>query len=156
MADRRLRDWEDNFIDESTGLGETDEQTLLQSTDTSNKGKTLVRMVGHLDLIAISPVVNSIDTVLYSMGIGVVSNDLALADLNVGIEQSRSLSGWLWRWRGKVLENATAFNHIDFDIHAQRKMMYGEPRLFIQNATGTGSSFTVLATGLIRCLYLLP
>ncbi len=153
---RRRREWEDNFIDEAGTTAETDEALLIDVTE-SNKGKTLVRMIIDLAVLPTSIIFNSTDVMELNLGIGLVSSEVVTGSINVGISGELPQSGWLWRRRLLVMEAGNAgLIKIDADIRSQRKLLYGEPRLFLSYALEAGTSFNVSVTGLIRCLYLMP
>ncbi len=156
---RRRRQWIDNFVDEAGTTGQTDELNLSGDGDPvkAEKGSTLVRMI--VDLVCIPSVFvgNSVDTMEINLGVGIVSDDLALGSLNVGIQDEIPISGWMWRRRSQIFEGPSApMWRVEMDIRSQRKLMYGEPRLFISYATGQGTPFSVDVSGIVRCLYLLP
>jgi len=157
---RRRRDWHDSFIDEAGTAGGNDETVLLDAApDGANKGRTLVRMIIDLHIQASAPVATGTDLMQVNLGIGMVSEDVLEGSISVGTEGDTPISGWLWRRRVIVAENLSAnlaLLSVEGDIRSQRKLMYGEPRLFIQYTAQTGTAFAVSTTGLIRALYLLP
>ena len=154
---RRQRDWVDIFVDESTADGTLDQEGLIDQT-LSNRGKTLVRMIIGLNIQSALEVVDSVATMIYSVGIGLISSEIGETDtqINVGVQNDVTASGWLFRRRLVVRQGYDGGVRIEADIRAQRKLLYGVPRIFIQNSSNVGTPFTVTSTGLIRCLYLLP
>jgi len=154
---RRRRTWTDQFIDENTTSGALDEDQLISEAQLVeiSKGATLVRMIGNLTVIPTATVNDSTDVMIYSMGIGLVSTDVISGSIDVSSEADTPMSGWLWRVRELVFEANTDVLRINFDIRAQRKLMYGEPRIFMANDLFAGTSFTVSVSGIIRSLYLL-
>ncbi len=155
---RRRRQWTDRLIDESTANAAFDEEFLINPGDTDDigKGSTLVRMIGDMTVHPITIVNNSVDSMVFAMGIGLVSAEVVAGSINVALEGEIPMSGWLWRRRITVFQANMDSLRVEFDIRAQRKLMYGEPRLFLANNVGTGPTFEVVTTGLIRSLYLLP
>ncbi len=154
---RRHREWEDTIINQTGDTADVDEVLLVDAVE-SNKGKTLVRMI--IDLIAIpNPYLGaSVNVMTLSAGVGLVSPEVVLGSINVGIEEEVPQSGWLWRRRLTGIQEVTGSvpSEIHMDIKAQRKLLYGEPRLFLAYTLTQGTSFNVRCSGLIRCLYLLP
>ena len=157
-SQRRKREWQDFFIDEVTADGEIDQEQLTNQGLLEVKGYTLVRMIIRLDVIADAIVEASTDSMVMSLGIGTVFGDLAetSASLNVGAEKDVPVSGWLWRTRLIMGEQWQSMVRINEDIRAQRKIMYGQPRILISSSLNSGVAFTVETVGLVRCLYLLP
>jgi len=155
---RRRRMWTDRFIDEVGVPGEFDEELLINPGDEAEKGMTLVRMIIDLTLRPVPPVSGSLNTVEVSMGIGLVSSEVNAGSIRVDLEGETPMSGWLWRTRFTIGEtlNETGDRRINVDIRSQRKLMYGEPRLFIGYVLQQGAGFFVETVGLIRSLYLMP
>jgi len=155
---RRRRTWTDQFIDEVTAAASIDEDLLISEADLLDigKGSTLVRMIGNLTVHPSTISNDSLDSMVYSMGIGLVSPDVVAGSIDVSSESDTPMSGWLWRVRETVFEANVDALRINFDIRAQRKLMYGEPRIFMANNVGTGPTFSVTVTGIVRSLYLLP
>jgi len=152
---RRSREWQDTFIDESGAVADTDEALLVDTTET-NKGKTLVRMIIDLTALPDAIVFANTSVMEVDLGIGMVSTEVVLGSINVGLVGEVPQSGWLWRRRVFVGRDGSYLLRIEADIRAQRKLLYGEPRLFVAYSLQAGTAFTVDVTGLIRCLYLLP
>jgi len=156
---RRRREWQDFFIDEVTTVGLIDQEQLVRQTAAQDvKGMTLVRMIIGLDVIADGIVNNDTDIMAISLGIGFLAFEISELNIevNVGVQDDVPSSGWLWRKRMLLGETWDSKIRIDEDIRSQRKLMYGQPRLFISAALNSGIGFGVETTGLIRCLYLLP
>ncbi len=154
---RRRRMWSDRFIDEITLTGAIDEELLFNPGDLDiGKGSTLVRMIGDLSLAPNADVSGSTNSMILSLGIGLVSPEVVEGSIQVGLEGELPMSGWLWRRRLVIQESNPVQKIIEFDIRAQRRLMYGEPRLFISNDVNVGTTFSVRTNGLIRVLYLLP
>ncbi len=155
---RRRRLWSDVFIDESTESGGFDEDLLINPADDADKGMTLVRMIIDLTLTPGVFVSGSVDAMIVSLGVGLTSDEVVAGSILVSLEGEVPMSGWLWRWREILLESPSTPGvlRIYDDIRSQRKLMYGEPRLFLGTLTSHGTPFTVLTQGLVRSLYLLP
>jgi len=161
MPGNRRRMWTDSFIDETGTVSQTDEQLLIATPDLDDigKGATLVRMVIGLSVHnsnAETADLGSLTEVV--MGIGLVSPEVLVGSINVGLQDEDPMSGWLWRTRRVVTARTDQHNvlYIEADIRAQRKLMYGEPRLFITYTSQLGTAFGLTVIGLIRSLYLLP
>ncbi len=154
---RRRRQWTDRFIDEVTMSGTGDEELLINPADADNieKGSTLVRMIIDLTVHPEAIVNDSINSVIYDAGIGLVSPEMPALSVLVALEGENPMSGWLFRRRITIFANNVIPMRIEADIRAQRKLMYGEPRLFLGVNVGTGATFNVTTTGLIRSLYLM-
>ena len=90
-----------------------------------------------------------------SLGVGMCSEEVTAGSILVNLEGEKPMSGWLWRRRVVVTENTRDTFRAMADIRSQRKLMYGEPRLFIGYNLNQGAAFTVGVTGLIRSLYLM-
>ncbi len=157
MPARRRREWEDFFISEQTPSESGDTTILSKDGAPDSKGKTLVRIIIGLDVKATLPTGAGGDHMVLSMGIGLASEGI-LSQISVGTEGDVPISGWMWRSRLLIPENQNAVPVIRLtaDLRAQRKLMYGEPRLFIAYVLGQGDGFTVEVVGLLRALYLLP
>jgi len=142
-------------VDETGGPGDTDEEDLTIEVGTQ-KGDTMVRMIIDLWLYPVPMVAGSVEVMEVDLGIGLVSVDLMPGSLNVGIEGAVPQSGWLWRDRVFVPEISQAAGRVRLtaDIRAQRKLMYGEPRLFVTYALSQGDGFNVTVQGIIRTLFL--
>jgi len=153
---RRRRMWTDRFIDESALPGNFDEELLINPADEAEKGMTLVRMIIDLWLRPAAVVAGSAETVEVDLGIGLVSSEVVAGSIRVDLEGEVPMSGWLWRRRVIVAERPETILHLEADIRAQRKLMYGEPRLFIGYVTDAGDGFSTNVTGLVRSLYLMP
>ncbi len=156
---RRRRLWDDQFITEAGGPADEDEHVLIDTQDEENKGKTLVRMIIDLSVAAVPFVAGSNETMAVGMGIGLVSAETPVGTINPLVLSSVPQSGWLWRTRFTIGERGTSdgqFREIHADIRSQRKLMYGEPRLFIAYSLDQGDGFIVGTTGIIRSLFLLP
>ena len=155
---RRRREWQDFFIDEVINVGEIDQEQLVRQEGLDAKGMTLVRMIIGLNVISDGIVNDSVDIVEINLGVGLVSFDIleTSLEINVGNQNDVPMSGWLWRKRVLVGEIWQSQNRIDEDLRSQRKLMYGQPRIFVSSSLNSGTAFAVEVTGLIRCLYLLP
>jgi len=154
---RRRREWFDTFVTETTGPAQSDEKILVDVGE-ENKGKTLVRLIIDLSIQANVAVPSSTERIQMGLGIGVVSADLPAGSVNVLVESDIPMSGWLWRTRFTITEltNFSGIMRIHADLRAQRKLMYGEPRLFIGGSLDQGDGFNAQTLGIIRALYLLP
>jgi len=154
---RRRRLWSDRLIDEDTVVAGVDEELLINPGDIDEigKGSTLVRMIISLSIQPLAIVPVSVSTVIMSYGVGLTSPEVTEGTINVGLEGEVPSSGWLWRDRVVVRESAPIPLRLNFDIRSQRKLMYGEPRLFLANDADVGVSFIVRTKGIIRCLYLM-
>ncbi len=154
MPARRRREWEDFFISEQTPSESGDTTILSKDGAPDSKGKTLVRIIIGLDVKATLPTGAGGDHMVLSMGIGLASEGI-LSQISVGTEGDVPISGWMWRWRGVVSEIGITPVRVDLDIRSQRKLMYGQPVLWIFNGQYQGTVFDVDTFGLVRCLYLL-
>ena len=158
---RRRRVWHDTFISEAGTAGSFDEATLLEASAGDNKGRTLVRMIIDLHLQASAPTSSGTALMQIDVGIGMVSADVVAGSVLVGNATDFPISGWLWRRKVLVAENITSGGPLAVlplyaDIRSQRKLQYGEPRVFLAYTAQTGAAFAISTTGLIRQLYLLP
>jgi len=157
MANRR-RQWQDFHINEVTLATEEDFAGLLQGDVDDTKGMTLVRMVIRLSFTADPRVASGVDQMVMAMGIGMVSSEaIASGNFpNANLFQEIPLTGWMWKYRVTVSNSAeSAIVRVDADIRSQRKVMYGSPVLLLANNLVDNTPFTIITTGLIRCLYLL-
>ena len=157
---RRRRQWVDILVNEVTSDAEVDEAILLSQSVVpgDSKGLTLVRLIIRLDVVADAIVEASTDIMSVSLGIGLVSGTLGVAasNMDVGSQNDVPASGWLWRTRLLLGEQWQSMYRIEADIRAQRKLLYGEPRLFLSASLNSGTAFAVETAGIVRALYLLP
>jgi len=155
---RRRRVWVDSFIDQAgSAASGFDEVVLLDAgNDAENKGRTLIRNIIDLYITPTTSVANSTDVLEINLGIGMVSESTLAGSVRAGLEGDNPVSGWLWRTRTGISEDVGKPTHIQVDIRAQRKLLYGEPRLFIGYVAHSGPDFAVTTLGIIRSLYLLP
>ena len=154
----RRREWQDFKISEVGGDATQDSVQLEGSGEP--KGKTLVRMIIGLDVMPDGVVFGATNSMNVSMGIGMMSEE-AIASLQFpdpNVAGDNPVTGWLWRWRGTVINGADAtgsMRRIDVDLRSQRKLMYGRPILVIDYNLNGGIDFSVEVQGMLRCLYLL-
>jgi len=128
-----------------------------------SKGMTLVRCIGKFDMKPlVQGAVNGASGMWF--GVGITSEEAfgvgPTVVSSVQVEAEFPPSGWLYRSVSLVIDSVDAFDQppvtIQWDIRAQRKLMYGVPFLRVENAEADPSGFTVLLCGIVRCLYLMP
>ncbi len=155
---RRRRVWQDFRVAETTPDGAVDALDLVkESTAGEVKGMTLVRMV--ISLTVMGDALSSTSTILMNiaLGVGLVSFEAGISLIDPANQDETPSSGWMWRYLGTISDNLNQpLLRLDYDIRAQRKLMYAEPRLFIANNVNSGAGFVIETFGIIRCLYLLP
>ncbi len=102
-------------------------------------------------------VVNGVQAL--DVGIGVLEQDAFAADItpdpNVAADQT--VRGWVWRDRIAVVDNASPeavrANEVRMDLRGQRRIGDGELALMTVNSPISGTTFSILVVGLIRCLF---
>ena len=155
---RRRRQWIDNLMDVDLASGQQTSVSLVDVPVPDTKGMTLVRVILGFNVRPSTPVLNSTDTQVFSAGIGLSSADAASASAfaDPDNESDQPLGGWMWRWQGLIHENPVVPTRIELDLRSQRKLMYGDVRIIMDNNADQGAAFTIIVVGLIRSLYLLP
>ena len=155
---RRRREWVTLHINEVTADGELDTRVLLPEIPTvpgGHKGETLVRLIIGLDIMGDAIVNDSIDIMDMTMGVGIVGVESGVSAIDPAEVDEVPASGWMWFARYQVGETWDSAKRIDLDIRAQRKLLYGEPRLILAANLNSGTAFAVETVGTIRALYLL-
>ena len=155
---RRRRQWQDNIIQETTSSGTQDTDALIGGAITETKGLTLVRLIIGINIHPVTPVDSGVDLQSVALGIGMFTAEAIAAGVlpDPNVEDEQPVTGWLWRHQTIIGEWPPAGVRIDADIRSQRKVMYGGTQIVINNDAESGSAFSVVTTGLIRALYLLP
>jgi len=128
-----------------------------------SKGMTMVRCLGRLNILPLSPGTANGRTRLF-VGLGIVSEEAFVAAgaslPTLDSQQEQPSSGWLLRTEVVVVDSIIASDlaaiPLEFDIRSQRKLMYGVPYLATQNVALGATPFTVSVTGVVRTLFLMP
>ena len=164
-APRRLTAWDDFRMNNSTADGAFATFALMNNiADPEKRGCTLIRMILDFVLFPATPGAVS-GRQLYSMGIGVVSDDAFSAGAtglpNPEVDSDYPVGGWLWRKTVAVFDETLATGHvppvqIQADLRAMRKLDRSTLAFMLFNGTGEGTPFAVQRIGQIRCLYKLP
>jgi len=165
MSPRR-RIWKDRVVQASIVV---DGEILVRLTGATepdpvdSKGMTLVRSIGRLSAFAASPgaVNGSMDLFV---GIGLTSEEAfgigTTAVSSVQVEDENPPSGWLLRTDMVMHDSIDSYDHpavmTEWDIRAQRRLMYMVPFLRLETIVVAGSGFTLSICGVVRSLYLLP
>jgi len=149
--------WGDSILTESTPTGTQDSAILTDKfADDDFKGWTLARMIVDLTVLPAALGVDSIDVSQMFMGIAMVSQEAAAGGIfpDPHANSNDPLTGWLWKGHVAVAENAAVGPvRVFADIGTQRKLMYGNPYLIMNNVYAIGSAFTMLTRGIVRSLY---
>jgi len=158
----RRRIWGDTSVGEVTATATQDTQTLsdeLPGEESEHKGYTLVRMVIDLSISPAPPVTGSILLQEMFFGIGMISIEALNAGIfpDTQVAGDNPVTGWLWRGHVTITERPDKGHaEIRADIRTQRKLMYGLPVLIMDSVATSGAGFSMLTSGIIRCLYLAP
>ncbi len=158
MTTRRV-EWQDFVVNAAIATGAQGVEALIVAPELQKKGYTLTRLIVTLYLRPTVYVVDSTDVQIASMGVGIISDEAVTAGAfpDPNAEADNPVTGWIWRDCGIIQENAgVQSTKVHVDIRSQRKLMYGNPYLIINNDAVSGTSFTADIQGLVRVLYKLP
>jgi len=162
----RRRIWKDRVITSSVV---SDSEILFRLTGATepdpedSKGMTLVRSIGILNVVPQNEGgVNGVQA--FFVGIGLTSEEAfgigTTAVSSVQVEAEAPPSGWLLRTVRQVVNSVDPYDHpsvvFEWDLRAQRKLMYGVPFLRLESVLVDGGASTMLIDGVVRSLYLLP
>ncbi len=122
---------------------------------------TLIRLIASLSVAPLDPSTAS-GSMTMDWGFGVASQDafVAAAVPDPDTASDHPPRGWIQRGQLLVRDSvsaveATLDRRIDLDNHAKRKVDRGEVYFVVDNNLQDGTSFSILISGLIRCLYAL-
>jgi len=158
---RRASDWIDTLVRLDTATGAQSLLSLMTGVAPVNvRRQTLVRTLISLYLYS-ETVAGVWGTQIADVGIGITSQEAFAANVvsdpnSAGDQPSR---GWIYRTRVLVEQNgpnAPIAKMLQADIRAARKLDDGECFLVVNNGGDSGTAFTVIATGIVRQLWLLP
>jgi len=158
---KRASDWIDTSLNLVVASGAQGSLSLMTGVAPVNvRRQTLVRTIIGLQMNS-TTVAGAWGTQIMDLGIGITSQEAfaagALPDpVTAGDQPSR---GWVFRQRRVVAQNgngSVVLYDIQFDIRAARKLDDGECFIVIDNTAGLGTAFSVVVTGMVRQLWLLP
>jgi len=163
MPNRRRTKWEDTHIATTIAAGATSLGVAIDGTPSGDdaQGLTLTRMLGELSFMS-TTVAGAWGVQVLTMGVGGSSRVAFTADSlptpNSNVEQPPR--GWVWKTSVAVAQNGAGapvvMERVHFDIRAQRKLDGGRLWIVFVNVNLQGTSASVLVSGLIRVLFLLP
>ena len=159
-TDRRRVRWFDTLLNVSVVSG-SEFISSIDGAGSDFEEATLTRLILCYTILPTTPIQNSVDAQLFSMGIGVTSREAfaatATPDPNNDAEQP--VLPWLYKCRHWILECSgvnTAPLVVDRDLRSQRKIGQGRAFVIVQNDPGAGTPYTARIVMLIRALYMLP
>jgi len=158
MVVRRTR-WIDALLNNSVSNGGQVVVSLVGNlTPNESAEMTLVRTIMCYQLKASVPGgVNG--SQLMDIGIGSTSLEAFSAGVipDPPIATDFPLMGWVYRCRHVVVDSVDAHDdtprEVTKDIRSQRKISRGELYIAMNNTALDGTTFTVVVTGIIRCLF---
>jgi len=162
----RRRIWKDRVVDFNLAV---DGEFVFRLTGAAepdpedSKGMTLVRCIGKVNSVPSLPGASNGAAEIF-LGIGLTSEEAfgigTTAISSVIVEAEAPPSGWLLRTVGVVVNSVDSQDMPaliqEWDLRAQRKLMYGVPFLRIENATMTGVGVSTVHSMVVRSLYLMP
>ena len=153
--------WADRLMDDSLTNGAQLIFDLMPSLDIDERTNiTVVRQIIDLTLTP-EPTSGVVGTMRADFGIGLVSVDAQVAGAvpEPSVQTDRPSQGWLWRWRGVVLDDTTQVpinTRVMADLRAKRRVSSGVLVMIADGTAISGTAFVVNVTGIIRTLFLLP
>ena len=153
----RRKEWVDTFVDQAF-TSSTQQELSLISDQEDNKGKTLTRLIVDLVFTPTLPAIDQVDQNEVWAGVGLASPEVNVGTIAVATLADVPLSGWLMRHASIIRENPNSDGpyRLHADLGGKRKLMYGEPRLFLNVVGFTGTFFNTSVFGIVRTLYQLP
>ena len=154
---RELR-WFDKQLSLNVATGGTADTVIMGGiTMDTGRRSTVTRMLVTMDCHSLT-VGGAWGGQYMDFGIGVTSQEASAASVlpDPDTPTEYPASGWLWKARMAVAQNgagAPVIHRETYDIRSQRKMGIGD-LFFIadNNASGVGTTFTVVVSFLIRVL----
>ncbi len=157
----RATEWQDTLISQTVvSAGQTVFSLMGDIAQREQRGLTVIRTLIRLSTHS-SSIAGAYGVQLLDIGIGVTSQEAFTAgivpDPATALDKPRL--GWVYRTRHAVSQNgigSVVMHDLVADVRGARKVDNGELFCIFQNGSSTGTDFSTVTQGIIRCLFKLP